>query len=336
MECMFQYPIKTELYCEKDIELSYKGIKIVLIFREVDIYTKSKKIRIIAEGITPWDALVQVHKRFHEFFDKIVVFTGESIEIAYFEIVLFNEKGKISRKIYYDLINMPSRSDILKSEYNLGILNEFLGLSMEPMDNQALYYLTRSIQASHAFDKFLNVYHALESLASKSKSYRVCNKCKSLLICPTCKTKDSCSHDPDETCPACEVEFDKCTRFERVTEADIATTLTKINKIEIGLDITASDILKMRHQCAHPGKKGRININKIVETTSKISNHITYYFSEKYNIYISGHGPIKYGTHTGFYESSFNTSDPVAEYSYNVPEMKYFERSNKFEPAKWN
>ena len=335
MECLFQYPIKTDLTCDYDLEFKYKDIQIILVLRDVNVYTQGKKIRIISKGKNPWDALINLTKSFHEYFDKIVVFTSENIVIAYFEIVLFNERGQIKRTLFYDLIEVSFESDILSYEHNMQTLNNFLILSMDPSDQQALYYLSRAVQSSHLFDKFLNVYHALESITTKSKSYRTCNKCKSLLVCPCCHRPTLCSHDTASLCPHCEPVFDKTSRFERVTENDLSTTLAKIDRFEIGIDISANEILKVRHKCAHPGKKGTIDVNKITDWTRQISGRLIFYLEDKYNIYLGSGGVIKYGTHTGFYETLFEASNADEDFALNVPGIEELKKSNEIKPAKF-
>jgi hypothetical protein len=334
MEYLFQYPVKTDIYNDNDVEFKLENLRIILSFRNQYVYTQGKKIRIIAISDKPFDGLKAVHKTFHEFYDLFCVYTIDNFLLGPLEIILLNQNGCRERTLLYDLVKLPQDNRDCIRSYNAAAIQNLLSTSIETNDKQCLYYLSRAVQASHLYDKYLNVFHALESIAIKSKLYRRCNKCKSLLVCPKCQNGIYCnSHQTTETCDDCRNILDSTTSFEKLTEDDLHSALSKIN-LDIGMGaLDIKEMVKIRNLCAHPGKKGRINLQKAEHYAHILSVDLNYYLSSKYGNHFGGGGIYQTGTHTGFYKDAFTTSNPSEDFALDVPRMTDLEKSGKMEPA---
>ena len=113
----------------------------------------------------------------------------------------------------------------------------------------------------------------------------------------------------------------------------MVSALNIINPGENTALVDIKELIKIRHQCAHPGKKGRIDIQRTEQYTHILSVQMNYYLSSKYGIYFGGGGSSLRGVHTKFSQKKFTTLNPIEDFALDVPSMLELEKSGNMKSA---
>jgi len=320
MQYLFQYPIETSLEASRDLEFDYKTPKIrLLLSKDTDIYTKGKKLQIISDGENFQNALRNINRNLHAFLDRFTVFYKETLNFTgVYEIVLQNQKGENNRILYYDIIDWPSPIDL--SNHYIEFFRKFLNVELSPQKIQTIHYLRRAVEAGIA-DKYLNVFHALESISQelilpKKDEYRVCSGCGGKLVCSNCGR-----------------DF----KYKPFTENDLCEVLQKLNMDDFffdgGIKEEAKRLFKYRHRCAHFTKKELIDYNKIINASGFLFNSICRYICTKDGIDLTGFGRdlLASGVHTRLFKKYYIADDPQSEFAFNVPSKSELQQSSDAE-----
>ncbi|MEE9554733.1 MAG: hypothetical protein V3W18_10590 [candidate division Zixibacteria bacterium] len=309
MDYLFQFSIKSGL--NGIYEFTYKNLRVKLLLIDSLIYTKSKKLQVVVSGPNYRIAEKQLYSQFHEFYDLLIYFTKESIEVGVLELILKSERGKLKRTMAFNIIDI--RNNIEIPALYLGHLNNFLECNIEEFDLKIIYYLRRAIEAQHIYDKYFHIFKAIEVFINyDTGEFKNCPKCKSTLICKECKSKIP---------------------FNRLTPRNLQAALEKITSFNVS-NYDFKTIIDYRHWCAHSVDKGKIDITKAGEIAFDLFLKLDNYLRHKYNIeFMMNNMGQAQGTQTGFYRTKYDTDKPEDDFAFDVLSRDDVETIVPTEPA---
>ena len=124
MKYLIQRPISTQLSEHEGYLVRwfrFKDIEIRLIPKELNIFTKSKKIQVISEAGNYQEAQKKIDAVFHEFFDLLTFFTKERIELSIPELYLRSEPNKLQRIIIYHIYDIENNIQFWNDYQSIGM-----------------------------------------------------------------------------------------------------------------------------------------------------------------------------------------------------------------------
>lgn len=319
MKFLFQHSIISDLEYAKEISYRYSSIEIRLLFFQADIFSKGKKLQLIIDAETKEQAYSILPEYFHSTYDKIIIFTGENVDIFPFpEIILIDETTKAKRTLFFDIVSQQ-----VPFTFNTMNLRRFIDFIQYPFQDDissSIYFLRRAHEAVHPEDKYFNTFRALESLCKKTKENRKCHIHNSELICP---------------------QGNHAVEFEHLTKKIIDDVLLKIDQDKY-FNLNSDILLKYRHQCAHRTKKiskKAASITELQDAAQNLYSCISHYIVDKY-FWMNGKPDmpflapmIKYGRHTAMIETYFTTKNIDKDFALDVPSINLLR--TKME-AGWN